>query len=70
MTCFRCNDPGHTIRDCPKRFDVRALSTDELQEIIEDRLAALDVARESIAVVKEDEGEEKAPEEDFAPHDE
>jgi hypothetical protein len=70
MTCFRCNDPGHTIRDCPKRFDVRALSTDELQEIVENRLAALDVARETIAVVEEEEAEEKAPEEDFAPHDE
>jgi hypothetical protein len=41
--CFRCKKPGHFGRDCPDRFDVRALTLDELQEIVENRLAELDV---------------------------
>ena len=70
MTCFRCNEPGHTIRECPKRFDVRHLSIEELNEAIQDRLASMDARHETVAVVEEEEVEEKALEEDFAPHDE
>jgi hypothetical protein len=43
-SCFRCGLPGHFGRDCPSRFDVRALSLDELQEIVQERLSQLDVA--------------------------
>ena len=70
MTCFKCNEPGHTIRECPKRFDIRHLSIEELNEAIQERLASMDVRQERVAVVEEEEVEEKAPEEDFAPHDE
>ena len=31
-------------RECPDHFDVRTLSIDELQELLENRLAQLDVA--------------------------
>jgi hypothetical protein len=44
--CFRCKKPGHFGKDCPDRYDVRVMTLDELQEIIEDRLAQLDVAPE------------------------
>lgn len=44
--CFRCKKPGHFGKDCPDRYDVRVMTLDELQEIMEDRLALLDVARE------------------------
>ena len=44
FTCFRCGKIGHKVPECPLRFDVRALSVDELQTILEDRMAELDVA--------------------------
>ena len=42
--CFRCGKPDHFAKNCPDRFDVRLLSVDELQSMLEDRLALLDVA--------------------------
>jgi hypothetical protein len=63
--CLRCGKPRHWSRDCLDHFDVRLLSMDELQEILEDRNTLLDV-------VAEDSGspEEKPAGEDFHPDDE
>ena len=41
---FHCGQPGHFSKNCLDRFDVQNLSTDKLQELLEDRLAQLDVA--------------------------
>jgi len=43
--CFRCKLPGHFGRDCPTNFDVRMLTTEELEEILQERMAQMDVAR-------------------------
>ena len=44
LSLFRCNRVGHFGKDCPERFDVRMMTADELQSVLEDRLAQLDVA--------------------------
>ena len=33
-TCRRCGEPGHFIRDCPRTFDIREMSMDEVQELL------------------------------------
>ena len=47
--CFCCREPRHFSKNCPKPVDIHTLSIDELQEILEDRLAKLDVAQEEPA---------------------
>jgi hypothetical protein len=43
-TCRRCGKTGHWAKDCELRFDVRHMTMDELETIMENRNAALDVA--------------------------
>jgi len=43
--CQRCGEPGHWAKDCKLRFDVCHMTVDELSALIEDWLAALDIAQ-------------------------
>jgi hypothetical protein len=71
VICYRCGEPGHTSRDCPRRIDVRGLSAIEREELFQDLLAAKDVVTEEPTVVarveaEEDEEEEKSQPAGFA----
>jgi hypothetical protein len=39
VSCFQCGKPGHKIPDCLLKYDIRALTTDELEAELEARLA-------------------------------
>ena len=41
--CYQCGDANHLVRDCPHRMDVRQLTTEQWEELIEDLLALKDV---------------------------
>lgn len=62
ITCYRCGEPGHKAPDCKLRFDVRALSVNELQTYLEDKMTALDATPEQEEVDVE---EEKVVQQDF-----
>lgn len=57
--CRRCGKTGHWAKDCDLRFDVRYMDTDELEKLLEDKLAAKD------AVPAEQQLEETSSIEDF-----
>jgi hypothetical protein len=64
--CCRCRKPGHWAKECPLRFNVRFMSTEEVQEALEAHLVEADlsgVPAEEPAAVSE------ATQEDFTPRD-
>ena len=40
--CFRCKLPGHFSNNCPSHHDVHMMTTEELEEVIQQRLFRLD----------------------------
>jgi hypothetical protein len=42
--CFRCHKPGHIKTECPLRFDVRHMSIEEKEDMIQQLLAEKDAA--------------------------
>jgi hypothetical protein len=44
MVCHRCGQPGHFRNQCPRRFDVRFMTVDELEDHLQTQLVQHDVA--------------------------
>jgi len=40
--CYRCGDANHIVRDCPYHLDVRQLTTEQWEKLIEDLLVLKD----------------------------
>src|SRR5579859_4443328 len=58
--CQRCGRPGHWMKDCPRRFDIRCMTSDERQEWIQQAMMEMDMAE--VTEKKEETGEEDFPE--------
>ena len=44
--CYRCGEPNHLVKDCPHRLDVRRLTVEQREELIEDLMALKDTVTE------------------------
>ena len=44
--CYRCREANHLVRDCPHRLDVRKLTVEQQEELIEDLMALKDAVEE------------------------
>jgi len=62
LTCRRCGGPGHFAWDCPTGFDVRLLSQDDCDDLLESLLAMKDTAP---TLTPDDQNGDRLEEEDF-----
>ena len=44
--CYRCGEPNHLVKDCPHCLDVRRLTAEQREELIEDLMALEDAVTE------------------------
>ena len=62
-TCRRCSKTGHWAKDCNLRFNVHHMTVEELEAVMEDCLAVLDVAPQEM--VGEPLEQQQVPTKDF-----
>ena len=55
--CYRCRKTNHLVKDCPYCLDIRRLTTEQREELIEDLMALKDTVEEEKVC--------STPEEDF-----
>ena len=53
--CYRCGETNHLVKDCPHRLDVRRLTVEQREELIEDLMALKDaVEKEEVCSALEE----------------
>jgi hypothetical protein len=55
VVCHRCGQPGHFRSHCPRQYDVRFMSTEELEECLQNQLVQKDVTA-TVAMTEIEEG--------------
>jgi len=54
--CYWCGEANHLVKDCPHRLDVRRLTTEQREELIEDLMALKDAVEEEEVCSASEEG--------------
>jgi len=54
--CYRCGEANHLVKDCPHCLDVRRLTTEQREELIEDLMALKDAVEEEEVCLAPEEG--------------
>jgi len=44
--CYQCREPNYLVKDCPHCLDVRRLTVEQREELIEDLMALKDIVTE------------------------
>jgi len=44
--CYHCGEANYLVKDCPYRLDVRRLTAEQKEELIEDLMALKDAVEE------------------------
>jgi hypothetical protein len=57
MACHRCGQPGHFKNQCPRRFDIRYMSMEEVEEHMQNQATQADLDDLATAAPNEIEGE-------------
>lgn len=68
-TCHRCHQPGHFAKECPTRYDVRAvihtMTSEEKRDLLDQLLVEADIAQISSMEVRSETSPEIGAEQDF-----
>jgi len=54
LVCYRCGEPGHLKPQCPKRFDIRHMTMDEMEEWMQQKVLDQDAAELTETVERKD----------------
>jgi len=54
--CYRCRETNHLVKDCLHRLDVRRLTVEQREELIEDLMALKDAVEEEEVCSAPEEG--------------